>query len=679
MATYARPVCPGTPTEFAAKIANTTFGEIFLAGQSPMMWEWFNDFYICEAYFYSEYRAACPVPTCEFYWGEVEYPEDPSTTVGNYGLLIEYLGDDLKIYDMVEGAPTEAIQDALQTVAKLHAATWNDESLLPIKDGGTNFYINAAEQTGKCFQTFIGQEPFAQFHKHLATDESADPRLAPIAKVAYATMHQWLAAGCTENRTLASFDLRAENLIWRCTNSGQEPAEYECVPIDHQGWWLAPPTRDITMLCLSSLKESEVAGQFEGCLKIYYDALVASGVADYSYEQYMTDVKASCWVCLLFAAIIHKMAVAGEETVEAMTGDEDNYEEAKTMHANMVKMRDAFDIKARLGIEAVGAYDQKEWFESFQARPIRDEDTELTPAWLTTALKERGHLPRGVRVESMEFLNLGEGRGYAGKTLKIFDVKYTGPTDLPDVFVMKIPNYMMESIDWGKTIFSMCDLGFRQENYFYDKLHAKHPIALPKMFWIGEEPNPSPETTMPRASILMEIVPDPAMISQIEGTSESDGREFLTALAKIQAVHWNSEELAAADWLMSSDTIGTFKQGVVAEALPRLRGIPEFMALEYAEEFLALLERATPQIATLNAEASAHGKTLCHGDARTENCLWPNQRTEGIVIIDWQFISFANPMTDLCCKIVILSRFVAVRLANSKKYHYFRLHRHVLL
>ena len=72
------------------------------------------------------------------------------------------------------------------------------------------------------------------------------------------------------------------------------------------------------------------------------------------------------------------------------------------------------------------------------------------------------------------------------------------------------------------------------------------------------------------------------------------------------------------------------------------------MAVEYAEEFLGMLERAAPKIAALNAEASAHGKTLCHGDARTENCLWPNQRTEGIVIIDWQFVSFANPMTDLC-------------------------------
>ena len=150
---------------------------------------------------------------------------------------------------------------------------------------------------------------------------------------------------------------------------------------------------------------------------------------------------------------------------------------------------------------------------------------------------------------------------------------------------------------------------------------------------------------MPRASILMGIVADPGMISQIDGTSEADGREFLSALAKIQAVHWESAELAGADWLMSSETIGAFKQGVVAEALPRLRGIPEFMAVEYAEDFLSMLERACPKIPAFNAEASAHGKTLCHGDARTENCLWPNQRTEGIVIIDWQVSATTRTFT----------------------------------
>merc|ERR1719272_1831612 len=104
-----------------------------------------------------------------------------------------------------------------------------------------------------------------------------------------------------------------------------------------------------------------------------------------------------------------------------------------------------------------------------KARPIRDEAAELTPAWLTAALNERGNLPAGVTVISLEHLNLGEGRGYAGKTLKIFNVKYSGATELPDVFVMKVPNYMMESIEWGKAVFTMCDLGFRQENHFYEK------------------------------------------------------------------------------------------------------------------------------------------------------------------------------------------------------------------
>ena len=47
---YARPVCPDTPSAFAIKVANTTFGEIMLADQGPDLWEWFNDFYICEAF-----------------------------------------------------------------------------------------------------------------------------------------------------------------------------------------------------------------------------------------------------------------------------------------------------------------------------------------------------------------------------------------------------------------------------------------------------------------------------------------------------------------------------------------------------------------------------------------------------------------------------------------------------
>ena len=176
---------------------------------------------------------------------------------------------------------------------------------------------------------------------------------------------------------------------------------------------------------------------------------------------------------------------------------------------------------------------QKHFSSSTIARPIRDEVTELTPAWLTSALNERAHLPAGVAVSSLKHLNLGEGRGYAGKTLKIYDVVYSGGCALPTEFVLKVPNFMMEAIDWGKAIFTMCDLGFRQENHFYEKCSYKHPLELPTMYWIGEEPNEDSSRRMPRASILMSIVEDPGMIRQLDGCSEADGKDFLGALAKV--------------------------------------------------------------------------------------------------------------------------------------------------
>ena len=45
---------------------------------------------------------------------------------------------------------------------------------------------------------------------------------------------------------------------------------------------------------------------------------------------------------------------------------------------------------------------------------VPQEKEEITPEWLTAALHEGGHLPKKVKVATMEPLkNIGEGRGYA--------------------------------------------------------------------------------------------------------------------------------------------------------------------------------------------------------------------------------------------------------------------------
>lgn len=77
-----------------------------------------------------------------------------------------------------------------------------------------------------------------------------------------------------------------------------------------------------------------------------------------------------------------------------------------------------FYLKIKAAFDGIIALTQKYVGGGAIARPIHDEDDELTPAWLTTALNERGNLPVGVTVTSLNFLNLGEGRGYAGKYVR---------------------------------------------------------------------------------------------------------------------------------------------------------------------------------------------------------------------------------------------------------------------
>ena len=162
--------------------------------------------------------------------------------------------------------------------------------LKPVKDGGTNVYINSGSITGSMFRRFIGQEAMDGFVAFLKEDTTADPRLVPGLVAAFDNMPNWYHVGATKHCVLSSFDLRAENLLWRRTNPGDDAhPEYECVPIDHQGWWYGPPTRDLVMLCLTTMEKGEIKGEFENCLKLYYDALVTNGLDTvmYTWENYM--------------------------------------------------------------------------------------------------------------------------------------------------------------------------------------------------------------------------------------------------------------------------------------------------------------------------------------------------------------------------------------------------------
>ena len=65
---------------------------------------------------------------------------------------------------------------------------------------------------------------------------------------------------------------------------------------------------------------------------------------------------------------------------------------------------------------------------------------EITPEWLTDALQEGGHLPRG-RVRAVDVADVGVGRGYLSQTVRVTPTYEGAPDSAPASLVAKVPTF----------------------------------------------------------------------------------------------------------------------------------------------------------------------------------------------------------------------------------------------
>eukprot|EP00041_Stephanoeca_diplocostata_P015131 m.286815 g.286815 ORF g.286815 m.286815 type:complete len:405 (+) comp19937_c1_seq20:211-1425(+) len=233
IATFDKPVSPDTPRKFVLKQRNVQFEHAWEPG--AMRWTG-NKSYTLETKWYSEIRDVLPVPQPKCYWTGVQPCEDLENDLGDFGVLIEWLGDDLKIVDLDVGATLEETIDIVETLAKLHSRFWNCDELL-----NKEYFFSSREMT----DMFTG---FGIFHNEALTSSFLDKlqTMAPegavsdawvrSAKYAVAHPEAWLWKSVTSNnRTIGSIDFRINNVVWRRVHN--QSKDYECVIIDHQLWY----------------------------------------------------------------------------------------------------------------------------------------------------------------------------------------------------------------------------------------------------------------------------------------------------------------------------------------------------------------------------------------------------------------------------------------------------------
>ena len=141
------------------------------------------------------------------------------------------------------------------------------------------------------------------------------------------------------------------------------------------------------------------------------------------------------------------------------------------------------------------------------ASPLPVSPEQLTPAWLTAALRESGTLPEG-EVAAVEQAVIGTGVGFIGIVTRL-TLTYSGaPADAPRTLIAKLP-----SSDPGSRMVGVAFGLYEREVRFYETLANTCGVPAPKPFYAAYD------ATAGQAVLLLEDLQGGTFGDQVVGAT----------------------------------------------------------------------------------------------------------------------------------------------------------------
>ena len=257
--------------------------------------------------------------------------------------------------------------------------------------------------------------------------------------------------------------------------------------------------------------------------------------------------------------------------------------------------------------------------------PVLADPRELTPEWLTDALRASG---LDVRVRALRSEPVGTGQ--MAHNERIF-IEYEGDaTGAPTTLVGKFPSPNEASRGAGAAG------AYRAEVLFYTELAQGLSIRTPASFY-GAISEDSATFTL-----LLEDMAPAVQGDQIEGATDVQIEAAVANLAGLHAPRWNDPSLREIDWISFGTNPG-YGQFIRAATPAFIERYADRLAPEDAETlhgFAAGVDRW--------AETQPASETLVHGDYRLDNLLFAS--AEGgapVSAVDWQTLSVGSGGRDL--------------------------------
>lgn len=260
---------------------------------------------------------------------------------------------------------------------------------------------------------------------------------------------------------------------------------------------------------------------------------------------------------------------------------------------------------------------------------------DITPRWLTGALRSSGTIANDASVESISLRRIGEGVGIMGQ-LHVATPRYAGAdADSPASVVVKMPSPFEENREQG------VNLGmYEAEVRFYRELAGQTGAGMPAIHFAEIESGTAD------FCIVMEDLSHLELVDQATGMSAQQAAAAVRVLADVHAAWWGKVDTAELEWVpMSAGP----RIEMVAEMMPQI--VPLFVD-RFAER---LPDGGAEHAAWFGAHildvyrglAAASPTTLIHSDYRVENLLFGDPANDEVIVIDWQGMARGPGAYDL--------------------------------
>jgi thiamine kinase-like enzyme len=263
--------------------------------------------------------------------------------------------------------------------------------------------------------------------------------------------------------------------------------------------------------------------------------------------------------------------------------------------------------------------------------PMPESFADVTPEWLTSALREGGSLKEAA-VTGCQKETIGVGVGFMSQLARCDLTLDRTEQAAPRSLIAKLPTPSPEN----RAIADLFNF-YEVETGFYRDLAAKTPVRTPACYYSDFAP------AAKNFVLLMEEM-NPSVADQVHGCSQAQTEEAVRGLARLHTTWWSSPELESLTWLpWNNDPV----RAGAAQASYQMAWGPfsQIVGSMVPKEILELGERFAPKVVATLDKLAESPWTLVHGDYRLDNLFFGPDGS--LAVVDWQIISRGPAAFDL--------------------------------